>query len=185
MTASTAKKTATKKTASAARKVTSVQEWKASLKPTPLEMPSGHTALVKRPGMQVFLDRGMIPNSLMPIVMEALKTGEMPAIDEAAMEQDPVVLEEIGQLINDVTVYCVVEPVVAPVPEAGDERDEDTLYVDEVDMLDKMHIFQFAVGGTSDLETFRESATASMGSVPRRKNVAGTAKRTAGAKRKR
>lgn len=35
------------------------------------------------------------------------------------------------------------------------ERDEDVLYTDDVDIEDKTFIFNFVVGGTRDLETFR------------------------------
>lgn len=58
------------------------------------------------------------------------------------------------------------------------ERDSDTLYADQVSVEDKQFIFQFAVGGTADVERFREELRGGMAGVPNRKNVQGKGKRT-------
>jgi hypothetical protein len=58
----------------------------------------------------------------------------------------------------------VMDPVITPIPtltvdadgvlgEAA--RDPSLLYVDEVDLEDKMFILQYALGGTRSLERFR------------------------------
>lgn len=47
-----------------------------------------------------------------------------------------------------------------------DERDPDILYADMVDMEDKQFIFQWAIGGHSDVARFRRERDAAMGSVP-------------------
>ena len=65
---------------------------------------------------------------------------------------------------------------------AEGERDEDTLYADEVNMDDKMFIFQFAVGGTADVESFRVVRDKHMGDLSDSKAVAGKTKRAAGSK---
>jgi hypothetical protein len=46
-----------------------------------------------------------------------------------------------------------------------DERDEEVLYADQVDMADKMFIFQWCLGGTRDLEKFRREQGATVGSL--------------------
>lgn len=58
-------------------------------------------------------------------------------------------------------------------------RDEDTLYADEVSLEDKQFIFQFAMGGTADVERFREELGSGVVGVPNRKNVQGKGKRSA------
>ena len=138
-----------------APQVTSAQAWKkAASEGTPLTVPSNNTCLVRTPGMEVFVRKGLIPNSLMPIVQEAMAKGKAPkSLD---MPADPKMLDEMMDLMDAVTIYCVLEPKVSPTPAEGAIRDEETLYVDEVDFNDKLFIFQFAVGGTSDLEKFRE-----------------------------
>jgi hypothetical protein len=45
------------------------------------------------------------------------------------------------------------------------ERDEELLYADVVDLEDKQFIFQWCVGGTGDVESFREELKKSVGSV--------------------
>ena len=58
----------------------------------------------------------------------------------------------------------VVEPPVSPIPPEVEVngvlspglRDPDVLYVDEVDIEDRMFILNFALGGTRNLERFRE-----------------------------
>lgn len=45
------------------------------------------------------------------------------------------------------------------------ERDASILYADVVDMNDKIFVFQWAVGGTANLEEFREELQASVGNL--------------------
>lgn len=165
---------------------TQVKDWKGRANQSvELQMPSGNVALVRNPGMQAFLQAGIVPNELMPIIMDAIDDKKMPDLDE--MKGDPEKLVQILQLVDNILVYCVVEPPVSTVPEGGVTRDPEQLYADEVDMEDKMFIFQFAVGGTKDLETFREQSTAGVESLSAKSAVARPAKRTSGppAKRRR
>lgn len=141
--------------------ITSTKEWKKSsgAEAAPITVPSGNVALVRNPGMKLFLKEGMIPNSLLTIVQTSIDANQGKTM--ANVQQDlkanatPEQMQDILKLMDAVTIYCVVEPKVAPVPLVGEERDEDILYVDEVDLEDKMFIMQYAVGGTKDLERFR------------------------------
>lgn len=155
---------------------TTAKDWKGRAnRAIELELPSGNMAMVRNPGMEAFLQAGLIPNELMPIILEAMDKNEMPDLEGA--EKDPEKLMKVLDLANNVLVYCVVEPAVAPVPAEGVTRDEDTLYADEVSLEDKMFIFQWAVGGTSDLETFRKEQASAMEPVPAGPAVARPAKR--------
>lgn len=58
-------------------------------------------------------------------------------------------------------------------------RDEDTLYADEVSQEDKQFIFQFAVGGTADVERFREELRRGVVGVSNGKSHKNKTKRTA------
>lgn len=146
---------------------TSASEWKKKATVgTLVTVPSGNEVRVRTPGMQVFLNQGVIPNSLMPIIQDAMKQGEAPSEDTMqSMIDDPQKINEIMDMADAVALFSFVEPKLAPIPTdeegeiipIGDERrDEDTLYVDEVDFTDKLFIFQFAVGGTAKLEQFRQ-----------------------------
>ncbi len=170
--------------------VSTAKAWKAKgAEGYELEVPSGNVALVRPVGMQAFLDRGMIPNSLREIAMEAIKGKKK--MDLKVEDLDEEQITNMISLFDSVTVYCVIKPEVETVPlwtsedaEDGNcsadavglpvpmrQRDPDLLYVDEVDLPDKMFIFQFACGGTRSVEQFREEYARSMERVLGEQNV--------------
>lgn len=173
----------------AKKKASTAQAWKKDAQGTPLEVPSGHTALVRPVGMQVFLQRGMIPNSLMPIIREAMKSGKPQdmKMDDVTAEQ----IEDMMALFDAVTCYVVVEPKVTPTPMRpvdpqpegatetvlepvpAEDRDPNVLYVDEVEFDDKQFIFQWVVGGTRDIEQFRREQGAAVEQLRPSPDVAG------------
>ena len=171
----------------AAKKTTGTAE-RAAAQGVPLDVPSGKTALVRPVGMDVFMQRGMIPNSLMPLVTKAMSENKPMTMADIG-EVDESKMRDVLDLIDDVACFVVRQPKVhrapryneenAPTPEEVgqvipfEEREDQTLlYVDEVDMDDKMFIFQFSVGGTRDLERFREQQAAIVPSLPTGDDVA-------------
>jgi hypothetical protein len=62
-------------------------------------------------------------------------------------------------------------------------RDPNILYADQVDMNDKMFIFNWCLGGTRDLETFREELERGLGTLSDGEDVHRPAKRTTRRKR--
>lgn len=172
---------AQKRTAQRAVKkaVTKASEWKSGVKSEiDLEVPSGNVCRVKAAvGMGAFFAGGKIPNALMPMVTEALE-GKKPSSEELKGLIDAEGLAAILSLANDVCLEAVVEPklhrseytdmdaVHHVIPEGlsvGDtipdeERDEDLLYVDEVDFEDRMFIFAHAVGSGKSVESFRQGS---------------------------
>jgi len=50
-------------------------------------------------------------------------------------------------------------------------RQDDLVYADMIDIEDKMFIFNFAVGGTRDVEQFRAGSLQSLGSMDDVKDV--------------
>lgn len=149
--------------------VTSISEWKKASEGSPLRVPSGKTAIVRNPGMQVFLSQGMIPNSLLGPIQAALSNGKRPDLKE--IEVNDQTLNDMLNLADAVVIYCVMEPKVTSNKDATgailplEARDSDKLYVDEIDVEDKMFIFQFAVGGTRDIEQFRKESAQSLGNL--------------------
>jgi hypothetical protein len=65
-------------------------------------------------------------------------------------------------LIDKVVLHMVIQPALKPdrTPEGEiipwSERDQTAVYLDSIDLHDKMFIFQFAVGGDPSLEQFRK-----------------------------
>ena len=159
---------------------TAVSDWKKDSQGVPLDVPSGHTCLVRRKPMESFLRRGLIPNALLPIVRRAISGKEM--TDEDVAELDVSQIAEMMELYDTIVIDCVVAPKVYPVPhytqqdvEDGkcspdqvgqeipiDDRNSEYLYVDEVDGDDKIFIYNYVTGGTRDLERFRSEQAAAM-----------------------
>lgn len=182
--ATTAKKTAARKkpqdrqskrvTPKTKKAVSTAEEWKKSGSTDhDIEVPSGNVAKVRRKPMDALMAAGIIPNSLMPIVQEALQSGKEPDLNPEELTADQ--MEGVLQLVDGVVVSCTLQPHVSPIPADEADRDESKLYVDEVLMKDKMFIFQFVVGGTADVESFREEQGQRLEPVPASEDVAGDA----------
>jgi hypothetical protein len=137
------------------------------------ELPSGLYMKLRNPGgLKVFLADGIIPNSLMSIVTSALE-GKKPSTEDLIDPKvgvDPQMVDDMMSLVNHIMVACAVDPKVYDVPEDEDDRDEELLYADELDDQDKMFVFQWVSGGTTDLEYFRQRYTQDVatlgGSIP-------------------
>lgn len=160
-----------------------------------VKVASGKTALVKRGDLMVYLRAGRIPNALLPLIRASIQQNsgmKKEEIDASIKEsvEDENVIEDMIKLTDMITVDKVVEPKVHPVPVCrfetdghacgksqpdhlgsdhkydGDERDEQLLYVDEVDFQDKMSIFNYVIGGDGALETFLSEQERDVESVP-------------------
>jgi hypothetical protein len=175
MAASTSKKPAKKRASgNPAKSVTTAKGWKRN-KGEELELPSGNVALVKRPGPQALLSKGVMPDTLMPIIQQAIRSGKgLRPEDTDAMLKDPQTILDMLDAMDRLLEEVVVEPKVAYhkrevaggwVTIPMDERDEDVVYTDDVDEDDKMFVFNYAVGGTRDLERFRSEHAARLGNL--------------------
>lgn len=182
-------------------KIASAKDFKAKKKGSLLPLPSGLVVRARRVELQTFLLKGSVPNPLMEIMSQALEKGQkadvaqIMGVEDGKMNLDAI--NDMYEMVNAVTIQSIVEPKVHPVPlddegkavdedhpQADEFRDDDLLYVDEVPDEDKMFLFHWLTGGTTDLESFRQEARASLDAVaegPRRKN---TTKRAAGTKKR-
>ena len=152
-------------------------------------LPSGNNALVRRTGPEAFLEQGLIPDMLTPIVEKAIhsKQGLKPQ-KQKDMLKDPKAMGSIVEMLDRTLCYAVVEPHVSMPPTCTvcdvldissanqhkdekradyhvfveDKRIDGVLYADRVDFDDKMFVMNFCLGGTRDLETFRSQSGTSM-----------------------
>lgn len=169
---------------------TSASNWRKSVQTTDLRVPSGNICKAKKPsGLGHFLKAGSVPNSLMPIIQKHMNDKIEVDLEKLGKEvlDDPAKIADMLVMMDTVVLATVEQPVVLPVPkfterdaqagvippgmDIGDVvpeslRDPDCLYVDEVDMEDKTFIFQWAMGGTRDLERFREQQTQGLEALP-------------------
>lgn len=146
-------------------------------------LPSGNTARIRRAGAEAFLAQGLIPDTLTPIVEKAIKNKKgMRPEQSREILKDPKQLGSLMEMLDRTTCYAVLEPRVVMPPTCvvcdeldtnaaeqhekqsrddyhefkAKEREAGVLYVDRVDLQDKMFILQFTMGGTRDLERFRQ-----------------------------
>jgi hypothetical protein len=173
---------------------TSVSEWKRKKNAVPLDVPSGNTALIESKPVASFAKKGAIPNVLMPIVEESIKTGHEPDLAELIQKIniDEELLAQFMDVVDVITVDCTVEPSVLAVPDKcvfcqrdldghiklledqkeglhefkTADRDPEALYVDEVDFEDKMAIFAFVTGGVREYESFLQEQAADVSASP-------------------
>jgi hypothetical protein len=141
-----------------------------------LPLPSGLVVKARRVELQTFILQGTVPNPLMEIITEALEKGDkanipaMVGVEEGKVDLDMV--NDMFAMVEEVVVESVVEPQIHREPEKESDRDDSLLYVDEVEAMDKMFIFQWAVGGTSDLESFLEEAGADLDALAKMQGTA-------------
>lgn len=144
------------------RAASPASEFKKGKKGKVIQLPSGLFMQVRRVELRTFLQRGDVPNPLLPLVEEALSKGQNADLDGITGFKDGKVdlelVNEMYDMVNTVVCSVAIEPKVFPVPEDEDARDDDLLYVDEVDDEDKMFLFQWSIGGTDDVATFRREA---------------------------
>ena len=153
----------------AAKKVSGAADFKKRKQGTVLELPSGIVIRAKRVELQTMIMQGSVPNPLMEVVSEALEKGKkadvakMVGVDEGKVDLDTV--RDMYEMVNAVVIESVIEPPIHPLPDDEDDRDDDLVYIDEVEDTDKMFMFQWASGGTSDLEQFRRESDADMAAL--------------------
>lgn len=151
-----------------------------------LTLPSGATCLARMPGPQTLIAAGVLDSLDSLTALVGKKINELSGEEQAKAVRDLAARsEDINRalnLIDQVTEYVVIEPKVLrpvvrdargvpvkphgkeiPLPEA--ERDPEQVYTDMIEMEDKTFLLNYAVGGSADLNAFRQGTADLMGSV--------------------
>jgi len=114
------------------------------------------------------MSNGSIPNNLLAIISKALNTGKGVDTKDLVTQEgvlDTKLLNEMSEMIDNIAMKTIVDPVINPVPADEEERSDDLLYVDELPEDDKMFIYSWVSGGTRDLEQFRRESASGMDAV--------------------
>lgn len=152
-----------------------------------LELPSGEVCLARRPGIESLMADGVFSDGLLPIISDAVsqgKNGKKGAdikLDPADIMKDPKLLRDLMSTYDMVAAKCIAQPHCRfhkfqegdEIPEGykiGDDipdelRDDDVIYTDDVDLNDKIFIFQWVVGGSDDVARFREESSKSLAAL--------------------
>ena len=143
--------------------------WKNNDKGIDLKCPSGQLCRVLKPGVENLIQQGLLNklDSITGLVdqkhIKRVKGGKAPEIDAKTLLQDPKSLTAALETMDKIVVSVVIEP---PLTLTTDEDgDEDKIHVSNVSMDDRAFIFQFATGGTGDLEAFRKQRSELIGSL--------------------
>lgn len=148
-----------------------------------VELPSGNVATLRRPGMEAILSKNLLPDPLSNIASKAIEAGRSgKKIEDVSAEVDKEVdaatakddgYKQTFEAFDKVAVLCFVEPAVRLNTVQADDtfeglsvgdviplelREDSLLYTDEIDIEDKTFVFNYAVGGSADLATFREQS---------------------------
>ena len=137
-----------------------------------LTVPSGQLCLVRRPGLEGLIKAGVLRNvdSLSAIVdqkhIKKAKKGQGTGqVDVESIMKDPKALDEILHTVDKVICHCVVKPEVHMTPNDVTRRKDGVVYTDMIDLTDKMYVFNYVMGGTRDLESFRGGLDSVVGSL--------------------
>lgn len=158
-------------TSAGQKKIASAKTWKRAVD-EPVTLPSGNVVRLKRPGPTAMIQNGMLPDALMNVVSESISSKQgLSKESQTALLEDNERLIEMLDALDQTVPKVMVDPKCAyhrnesgeDIPE--DERDDDVVYTDYIDLDDKMFIFQFAIGGTRDADRFREESASALGNL--------------------
>lgn len=146
--------------------VSSAADFKEDSETVLLPLPSGKVVEAQKPkGLTAFLTGGHIPNSLLPMLNDAID-GKAPSAESLVdMLKDSDKLTDLMTMVDSLTVAVVVNPPVAHPPEDRSQRRSDIVYTDDISDDDKMFIMSFAMAGAKDTERFRSEQAAIMDSM--------------------
>lgn len=157
-----------------------------------LDLPSGDTCQVRRVGVEKLMKEGLLHSmdTLTSVVSsETIPKAEGKApLDIKTMTDDPEKFDAMMEMVDKIVCLVVTEPKVLnhrvpildakgePIKDDNDkvvtrelpdeERDEDAVYADYIDLQDRIFIMNFAVGGSADLQQFRKATATPLGSIP-------------------
>lgn len=169
-----------------------------------ITLPSGQVCHARRMGLETMIAAGLLgeADSLSAVVgdkhitrvREAKGNKVKEELSASSMMRDPKALQRIVLLVDRATPFIVAEPRVVshveileegkgdqlPVTRLVENREPGVIYTDQIGLEDKMFLFNFAVGGTRDLERFRSESDAAVAGVEHGEGVPHTAQRTNG-----
>jgi hypothetical protein len=156
---------------------------------TDLRLPSGALCAARRVSVEAFIKGGSVPNALLPMMKGALNgvKPEVPKIEDLSEEM----IASSLAMFDIATMEAIMIPEVHPVPSRKEdgkrynedgsewERDPAKLYIDEIDTEDKQFVFQWAIGGVTDVAKFRDGTAKELAALQAGKAVVSPAKRVA------
>jgi hypothetical protein len=142
-------------------------------------LPSGQLVMLRRPGVEGLAKAGVLNNldSLSALISEkhVQRVNGKQQVNMQTLLSDDDNMAQVQHVVDRVACYCVVKPEVKMTPNDVTRREPGVVYADMVDLLDKMFILNYVVGGTRDLESFRGELKHVLGGVAAEPAVQGAA----------
>lgn len=126
--------------------------------------PSGQLCRIKNLDLPDLMGSGMLDrlNTLQGVVDKNVRKGQgQPPVDPMKMLADKRTGRQFAELVDQLTCVIVTAPKVYPVPDPNAKREQDReriagrVYVDTINLVDKVEIFNAALAGLRELEPFR------------------------------
>lgn len=171
---------------------TSVNEWRKKStvgKVFTIELPSGNVAKVTRPGLEMLISGGVMPDSLLQIAQGAVEKGagkraKIQHLDDDKardIAENPELWSEMIDSVDQIVSHVFVDPKVKYAKQKTtekrpngktivtliplEERDPNYLYTDELELDDKFFVFSFISGDSADLKSFRDKLRGNVESI--------------------
>jgi hypothetical protein len=138
--------------------------------PVDLELPSGQLVLARKPGLQQLMVEGVLhkmDNLTALVDSKHVRKGKggRADINVQSLLGDQDALANILHTVDRVLCAVVLRPGVQMTPNDPTRRVRGVIYADTVGIEDKMFIFNWALGGSRDIERFRRESEEVVGSV--------------------
>jgi len=120
-------------------------------------VPSGQLCRLKSLELDKVAETGILDRvtRLPGVVGEVIAKSEgQPPKAEAEMP-DADTIKTVVEVCNIITPMVVVAPQIWPLPAEGETRKPDRIYVDSIDIVDRIAIMNRALGGLAKLDSFR------------------------------
>jgi hypothetical protein len=121
--------------------------------------PSGQTCKLRPLSPEKLLEAGLLDKiSILEAMADKLaKASEGAPPDKVASMPTREEFGELMSVINTLVPLAVSQPTVWPLPAEGMPREDDRIYVDSIDLDDRMAIMNEALKGIRSLATFRRA----------------------------
>lgn len=130
-----------------------------------LRVPSGQLCQVRRARIEELFKQGVLSSvDQLSKIVSGTFVGDDGEVDMEKALADPEGIAEGFKVIDKVVAHVVVQPKVYE-PVEGEERDPDRIYTDDIELEDRVFIFQFALGGFDDIDRFRAEASRVVGNM--------------------
>lgn len=123
--------------------------------------PSGQTCRMRKIPVEKIVSSGVLDKitRLPAVAQEQIDRAEgMPPKKVADAMPKPEEMEALLDTLNILLPMVVVKPEIYSAPEEGQERVVGRIYVDSIELEDRIAIMERAVGGVRNLEAFRKPA---------------------------